>query len=150
LVDIAAFVAGHATDNQNAAIGLSPDRLTDYHGAVTLDLPCGIYRVGPIRGDGELTLRITGRAALLVDGDLSLTAPFTVELATDDAELDLMIGGILSSDHAIVLGRDDHPARTRVYVGGSGTIELSGDSHLAANLYAPGAAVALSGSATVH
>src|SRR6185503_12712441 len=82
LVDIAAFVAGHATDNQDAAIGLSPGRLTDYHGAVTLDLPCGIYYVGPIRGDAALTLRVTGRAALLVDGDLSLGAPFTVELAT--------------------------------------------------------------------
>jgi hypothetical protein len=150
LVDIPGFVAGHATDNQDAAIGLAPDRLTDYHGAVTLDLPCGIYHVGPVRGDGELTLRITGRTALLVDGDLSLTAPFTIELDTDDAELDLMIAGILSSNQAIVIGRADHPARTRVYVGGSGTIELSGESQLAANLYAPRAAVALSGSATVH
>jgi hypothetical protein len=150
LVDIPAFVASHADDNQDAAIGLLPGRLTDYRGAVTLDLPCGIYYVGPIRGDGELTLRITGRAALLVDGDVSLAAPFTVELATDDAELDLMIAGILSSGQAIVIGRADHPARTRVYVGGSSTIELSGDSHLAANLYAPRAAIALSGGATVY
>jgi hypothetical protein len=150
LVDIAAFVAGHAADNQDAAIGLAPDRLTDYRGPITLDLPCGIYYVGPVRGDGALTLRVTGRAALLVDGDLALAAPFTVELATDDAELDLMIAGILSSNQAIAIGRIDHPARVRVYVGGSGTIELSGDSQLAANLYAPRAAVALSGTATVH
>jgi len=150
LVDIPAFVAGHAADNQDAAIGLAPGRLTDYHGAVMLDLPCGIYYVGPVRGDGALTLRVTGRAALLVDGDLSLGAPFTVELATDDAELDLMIAGILSSNQAISIGRADHPARTRVYVGGSGTIELSGDSQLAGNLYAPRAAIALSGTATVH
>ena len=149
LVDIAAFVAAHATDNQDAVIGLTPDRLTDYHGAVTLDLPCGIYYVGPVRGDGALTLRVTGRAALLVDGDLSLTAPFTVELETEDAELDLMIGGLLSSNQAIVIGRADHPARTRVYVGGTGTINLSGDSELATNFYAPRAAVALSGPATV-
>jgi len=149
LVDIEAFVAAHATDNQDAVIGLTPDRLTDYHGAVTLDLPCGIYYVGPVRGDGALTLRVTGRAALLVDGDLSLTAPFTVELDTEDAELDLMIGGLLSSNHAIVIGRADHPARTRVYVGGTGTINLSGDSELATNFYAPRAAVALSGAATV-
>src|SRR6185503_13731304 len=133
LVDIPAFVAGHAADNQDAAIGRAPGRLTYYHGAVMLDLPCGIYYVGPVRGDGALTLRVTGRAALLVDGDLSLGAPFTVELATDDAELDLMIAGILSSNQAISIGRADHPARTRVYVGGSGTIELSGDSQLAGN-----------------
>ena len=150
LVDVAAFVAGHAADNQDAAIGLAPGRLTDYQGAVTLDLPCGIYYVGPVRGNGELTLRVTGRAALLVDGDLSLTAPFTVELVTEDAELDLMVGGLLSSNDAIVIGRADHPARTRVYVGGAGTINLSGDSQLAANFYAPRAAVALSAPATVY
>lgn len=149
LVDVAALIAGHTAANQDALIGLTPERLTGYHGEVTLDLPCGIYYVGPVRGDGALTLRVTGRAALLIDGDLALTAPFTVELATEDAELDLLVGGILSIDHAIVIGRADHPARTRVYVGGAGTMELSGDSQIAANLYAPGAAIALSGSATV-
>jgi hypothetical protein len=150
LVDIAAFVAGHAGDNQDARIGLGPDRLTDYRGPVTLDLPCGTYYLGPVRGDGELTLRITGRAVLVIDGDVALTSPFTVELATDDAELDLMIAGLLSSDHAMVIGRTDHPARTRVYVGGAGTINLSGDSQLATNFYAPRAAVALSAEATVY
>jgi hypothetical protein len=150
LVDIAGFIAGHARDNQDAAIGLGPGQLTDYHGAVALDLPCGVYYVGPVRGDGSLTLRVTGRAALLVDGDLSLTAPFTIELATDDAELDLMIGGVLSSDQALRIGRADHPARTRIYVAGAGTMNLSGDSQLAANLYAPSAALALSAAATVY
>ncbi len=149
LVDIPGLVTAHATDNQNAVIGLAPDRLTDYRGPVTLDLPCGVYYVGPVRGDGALTLRVTGRAALLIEGDVTLVAPFTVELATEDAELDLLIGGLLSSDQAIVIGRADHPARTRVYIGGAGTIELSGDSRLAANLYAPRAAVAASATATV-
>jgi len=149
LVDIPGFVAAHAADNQDARIGLLPDRLNGYHGEVTLDLPCGIYYSHAIRGDGALTLRVTGRAALLIDGDLAVTAPLTIALATEDAELDLMVAGVLSSDHAVTIGRADHPARTRVYVGGSGTIELSGDSQLAANLYAPRAAVALSAPLTV-
>lgn len=150
LLDLAPFISGHVTDNQDALIGLTPDQLTDYRGDVTVNLPCGIYYFGPVRGEGALTLRVTGRAVLLIDGDLSLTAPLTVELATDDAELDLMIGGLLSSNQPIRMGRPDHPARTRVYVGGSGTIDLSGDSSLAANFYAPRAAVALSGGATVY
>ena len=149
LVDIPGLVAAHANDNQDAAIGLAPDQLTDYHGAVSLDLPCGVYYVGPIRGDGPLTVRVTGRAALLVDGDVTLAVPLTIELATEDAELDLLVGGLISSDQAIVIGRADHPARTRVYVGGAGTIELSGDSRLAANIYAPRAAIALSAAATL-
>jgi hypothetical protein len=150
LVDVASLVAEHAADNQDAMIGLAPDRLTGYHGAVTLDLPCGIYYLGPVTGDGALTLRITGKVALLIAGDVALTAPLTVELDTEDAELDLLIAGILSIDHALVIGRVDHPARTRVYVGGTGTIDLAGNSQLATNFYAPHAAVALSANATMY
>lgn len=150
LVDVAGLVAEHATNNQDAQIGLTPDRLTGYHGAVTLDLPCGIYYLGPVMGDGALTLRITGKAALLIAGDVALTAALTIELDTEDAELDLLIAGILSIDHTLAIGRVDHPARTRVYVGGTGTIALSDDSHLASNFYAPHAAVALSASAAVY
>ncbi|NVB76798.1 MAG: hypothetical protein HOV81_00250 [Kofleriaceae bacterium] len=149
LVDIGAFVANHRDDNNDASIGLSPARLTDYTGDVTLDLPCGIYYVGPVRGDGALSLRITGRVALLVDGDLTLTHPLAIELATQDAELDLMIGGLVSSNARIMAGDAAHPSRTRIYVGGSGTIELSGDSQIAANVYAPKSAVAMSAPSTV-
>jgi hypothetical protein len=145
LVDIDAFIASQRADNQNALIGLARDRLLDYAGDAALDLPCGIYSLSAIRGAGALTLRITGRVALLVDGDVALHAPLTIDLATDDAELDFMIGGILSSDHAIVAGRPAHPSRTRLYIGGDGTISLSGDSAIAANIYAPRASVALSG-----
>ena len=149
LVDIPTFVTDHVTDNQDALIGLAPDRLTGFTGGATLDLPCGIYYLGPVHGDGALTLRITGRVALLVSGDFTLSAPFTVELATDDAELDLMVSGLLSSNQAMTIGRADHPSRTRVYIGGTGTIDLSGDSSIAANIYAPRAAVALSGTTTL-
>ncbi|HET9623946.1 MAG TPA: hypothetical protein VFP84_21385 [Kofleriaceae bacterium] len=149
LVDIAAFVAGHAAANDDAAIGLQPTQLTGYHGDLSLDLPCGIYYVGPVHGDGALTVRVTGRVALLVDGAMTLDAPLTIALATDDAELDLLIGGTLSSGQAVTIGRPDHPSRTRVYIAGTDPIQLSGDSQLAANLYAPRAALALSAQATV-
>ena len=149
LVDIAAFVAGHKTDNTNEAIGLSPARLTDYTSDVTVDLPCGIYYVGPVRGMGALHLRITGRVALLVDGDFSLTSPLDIELATGGAELDLMIAGLISSNNRITVGDPAPPSRTRLYAGGPGTIPLSGDSQIAANVYAPRAAVALSAPATI-
>lgn len=149
LVDIAGFVTNHKTDNSDAAIGLSPGRLTDYTGDVSLDLPCGVYYIGPVKGNGAITLRVTGRVALLVDGDMTLTSPLTIELATQDAEIDLIIGGLLSSNARIMAGDTSHPSRTRIYVGGAGTINLSGDSQLAANVYAPSAAVALSAPATI-
>jgi hypothetical protein len=149
LVDIAAFVASYKTSNNDAAIGLSPARLTDYAGDLSLDLPCGIYYVGPVRGTGAIDLRVTGRVALLVDGDLALSSPLTIELATGDAELDLMVAGTVSSNARITAGNPAHPSRTRIYVGGAGTIPLSGDSVIAANIYAPRSAVALSAPATI-
>ncbi|MCB9559047.1 MAG: hypothetical protein H6709_24635 [Kofleriaceae bacterium] len=150
LIDIADFVLAHRGDNEDALLGLTPDRLTDYVGDTTLVLPCGRYYLGPVRGQGALTLRVTGRVAILVDGDVSLEAPLTVILDGDDAELDLLIGGLLGSTDAIVAGDPARPASTRIYVGGDGVINLAGGSTLAANLYAPRAAVSLSGGATVH
>jgi hypothetical protein len=150
LVDIAAFVASYRTASDDAAIGLSPDRLTGYTGDTTLDLPCGIYYLGPIHGAGALALRITGRVALLVDGDATLTSPLSIELATADAELDLMIAGTLTSNTTITAGDANRPSRTRIYIGASGTIDLSGDSQLAANIYAPTSAIALSAPATIY
>jgi hypothetical protein len=142
-------VAGHRDDNTNASIGLSPARLTGYAGDVTIDLPCGIYYIGAVHGSGALHLRITGRVALLVDGDLTMTSPLDIELATGDAELDLMIGGLISSNARITVGDVNHPSRTRIYAGGSGTVPLSGDSQIAANVYAPRAALALSAPAII-
>ena len=149
LVDIGAFVKSYRTQNDDAAIGLSPTRLAGTGGDATLDLPCGIYYLGGIHGTGAITLRITGRVAVLVDGDATLTMPLSIELATSDAELDLMIGGTLTSNARITAGDAAHPSRTRIYVGGSGTIELSGDSQLAANVYAPTSAIAMSAPATI-
>jgi hypothetical protein len=149
IVDVTGFVANHRDDNNNATIALSASRLTDYTGDVTLSLPCGIYYLGPIRGDGVLVLRITGRVALLVDGDLALSSPLAVELATEGAELDLMIAGVISSNARIIAGDPAHPSRTRIYVGGSSAIQLSGDSRLAANIYAPRSAIALSAPSTI-
>jgi hypothetical protein len=149
LVDIADFVTGHRADNENAEIDLLPDALTDYVGDTTLDLPCGRYYLGPVRGMGTLTLRATGRVAILVDGDFTMTSPLVIELAGDDAELDLLIAGLLSSTDTITAVDPAHPARTRVYVGGDGRIDLAGGSTFAGNLYAPRAAVALSGGAVL-
>jgi hypothetical protein len=150
LVDIAAFVANYRTTNDDGAIALSPDRLTGYSGDATLDLPCGIYYLGPIHGTGAITLRITGRVAVLVDGDATLTSPLSIELATSDAELDLMIAGTLTSNTTITAGDVSRPSSTRIYIGASDTINLSGDSQLAANIYAPTSAIALSAPATIY
>jgi len=150
LVDISDFVGSHRDDNENALIGLTPDRLNNYSGDVTLELPCGRYYLAPVHGQGALTIRAMGRVALLVDGDVSMTEPLRLELGTDDAELDLMITGNLTTDSTIMAGNPDHPARTRIYVDGEGTLQLSGGAEFAANLYAPKANLSTAGGLVMH
>src|SRR5262249_42448773 len=132
LVDIATFVSAGKDENEDGMISLDPATLTNYSGDRELDLPCGRFYLGPVHGQGALTSKATGRVALLIDGDLQMTAPLTVELDGDDAEIDLMIAGLLTSNDTIRIGDPAHPARSRIYVGGSGQMLMSGDSQVAA------------------
>jgi hypothetical protein len=145
LVDVGRFVALHATDNDNAAVGLDPARLAAFGAAdTTLDLPCGRYYLTAIDGDGLLTLRIHGRTALFVAGDARLRGGITVDIDAG-AELDLFVAGILEAESDIRFGSAARPSKARLYVGGTGGINLTGSSLFAGNLYAPRAVLALSG-----
>ena len=144
LVDITAFVALNQGVNDDASIGLSPGRLAAPAADTTLELPCGRFYLDSIGGAHKITLRATGRSALFVGGDVALQAPLVVELGAG-GELDLFIGGLLSDTDVLTLGSADRPAKVRVYIGGSGTINLSGGALVAGNLYAPRAELALSG-----
>ncbi len=148
LVDLAAFVAAHRTDHDNARIGLDPTRLARLSGPTTLELPCGRYYVDAIGGDGALTLRIGGRTALFVGGNADLRRAFHVELAPG-GELDLLVAGTLSAADELRLGAPEQPARARLYVGGAGTLALAGGTLLGGNLYAPGSELQLSAGAEV-
>jgi len=146
LVDIKGFIEPHRDVNDNAAINLSRSALAGFTGKVELALPCGTYYLDTVDGntDAELTLRAKGRVVLFVNGDMNLKGPLHVVL-DPDAELDLFVGGLLQSIGPIDFGDPTRPSKARLYIGGSGTINLSGNSVLAGNLYAPLARLALSG-----
>jgi hypothetical protein len=136
-LDIAAVVAAYANSNDNSSIGLATD--ASLTGAVSL--PCGRFYVGGIGGD-TVDLRVNGRVALFVDGDVAVTQDLRIELAAG-AELDLFVTGSVSIMGAFEIGDANSPARTRVYVGGA-TLALSANaSPLAANIYAPNAVLEL-------
>lgn len=136
LFQVAAWVAAQRVDNDNGALGLEPNDWQNLPTDRTIDLPCGRYYLSAIGGAGALTLRLGGRVALFVDGDLSLQAPLTVQTG-ERGELDLFVAGNVVSAGRLSLGDAAHPARVRLYVGGSGTLELSGGGVFAGNIYAP-------------
>lgn len=136
LVDVAGFVAHHATSNDNAEIALTDDALTNVTVETTLNLPCGRYYVSSIAAQAALTIVAEGRVALFVGADLVTNAAFAVQLA-EGAELDLFVGGTVTASEEFALGSVASPALVRLYVGGDGTINLSGAGTFAGNLYGP-------------
>ncbi len=145
LVDVTRFINLHVDDNDNLASGLSKSALAGFTGDATLDLPCGRYYLDSIDGSpgAELTIRARGRVVLFVGGNVNLRGPMRMTL-DPDAEFDLFVGGLLMSDDAIEFGDVARPSKARLYVGGSGQMNLSGNSVFAGNLYAPQASLALS------
>ncbi|MDQ3038060.1 MAG: hypothetical protein M3Y87_37050 [Myxococcota bacterium] len=150
LLDVAALVAAHASDNDDTLVGLDPRALDGYVGPSTLVLPCGRLYLERVLGDGDLTLVVTGRTALFIAGDLSFDGRFTVVLDGPGAELDLFIAGDLGVDRVLRLGDELRPARARLYVGGAGSIALSSDGVFGGNLYAPRAELVAAGEVNVY
>jgi hypothetical protein len=142
LVDIAGFVNAKKNDNDNASIPLSPGELSNFADDKTIELPCGRYYLDQMTGAGRVTFHAKGRVALFIGGDISLSKGFAITV-DDGAELDLFVGGNVNSASQINLGDAAHPAAVRIYVGGSGTINLSGGGVFTGNLYAPKAELVL-------
>ncbi len=131
-VDVAALVEMHRLSNDNAAIGLDPTAFTNLGADTPLKLPCGVFFIDGVTGQGPLTLHATGRAAAFVKGS---DTPLAV-LLDPGAELDLFVDGRLSLAPG-AFGDPARPRALRVY-STAGTIDLS---HVAfsALLYAPSA-----------
>jgi len=146
IVDIAGYVSHYSKSNDNASIDLAPDAFTNYAGPKDLTLPCGIFYLSSIGGQGDLTLHIDGRTALFVGGNLTPGGNLSVELGPK-GEIDMFVGGTITSSAPIHFGSAQAPARARLYVGGTGTIQLSAQSLLGGNLYAPKAELVTSGAA---
>jgi len=137
-IDVIAAIAAHQASNDNAAIGLSTTGLDTPPAPVSL--PCGQYYVDGIHGVA-VELDVTGRVALFVGGDMNVDGGLKIVLAAG-TELDLFVAGNVELQGTTSLGDVNAPARMRLYVGG-GTVTLSANATVGANVYAPSADVQL-------
>jgi hypothetical protein len=135
---IASIVQGFASDNDDAAVGLSPTALIDPAGPIAL--PCGRFYFDAIHG--PVSLKLSGRTAIFVGGDVSVLGDFSIELGPA-AALDLFVAGNFGLVGNALFGSTSAPAKLRVYVAGK-TLDLSGSASIGANVYAPDADVAMS------
>ena len=140
ILDIAGIVADVVSVNDNQRIDLALDQLDGAASPSTLHLSCGRYALRGISGSAPITLRVSGRVVLAVEGDVELPPNFSVELEPF-AQLDWFISGNLEMNPDARLGSVYRPAAVRVYVLGANEIALPGSPNVAINLYAPRADV---------
>ena len=148
-IGIAGIVTAYAspTLNDNASIALKTTALDNPSAPVTL--PCGLFYVDGIHG-GAVTIDVTSRVALFVDGDLSVDQGIVIKLEPG-AELDLFVAGNVNvggPSGSVQIGDVGQPAQTRMYIAGSGNdagggVTFSADATISANIYAPNAVVQL-------
>lgn len=106
--------------NDNAAIGLPYDALTNPPSEVRLELPCGYYYLDSLGGSKAVTIVVKGHTALFIGG----AANINVEMIFDvepTASLDMFVGGVVRIAHPITLGSPAYPRLTRMYIGSAST-----------------------------
>lgn len=141
--DVSGLVAAYAASNDNALIDLDPAALT--MDGTGIDLPCGRYFLSHIDASGDVTIRIEGRVALFIGGDVEINGGLDVEMA-EGSELDVFIDGNISANGALAFGDATRPAASRIYVNGT-SFALNGDAELVGNVYAPAARFSTNGDA---
>jgi cytoskeletal protein CcmA (bactofilin family) len=138
LFDTAAFVA----DNASSALALpNADGGVQTPRCASFALP-----------DGEVDdvhITLSEPAAIYVPGDLHTTGDLAIDSAAG-AEIDLFIAGDVRIDGALHVGAASGQGPVRIYVGGGGTIQLSGGGELHGTLYAPKAELVLSAPLTLR
>jgi hypothetical protein len=138
LFDTAAFVA----DNASSALALpNADGGVQTPRCASFALP-----------DGEVDdvhITLSEPAAIYVPGDLHTTGDLAIDSAAG-AEIDLFIAGDVRIDGALHVGAASGQGPVRIYVGGGGTIQLSGGGELHGMLYAPKAELVLSAPLTLR
>jgi hypothetical protein len=130
------IVTAHATNNDNAVIGLNAGLLaTPAGGPIRIDLPCGRYYLTGINQPGiNVTIFAHGRTSLFVQGDvIGQTVSFVLD---PTAEFDTFITGTIRIGGQFIVGSPNYPALSRTYIGGAAPVDLGGEAgRTAGNVY---------------
>jgi hypothetical protein len=137
LIDVAAYVEAYRTTNDDTAVGIDPNALSNVNTDTSLTLPCGRIFFTRVGGTGAITLTLSpGRTAIFVGGDLAPNGSFAID-APAGSEVDLFVEGGVVAGSSFALGSAASPAKARLWVGGPATVNLPNASVLAGNVYAP-------------
>ena len=133
--DIGGVIAMLASVNDNASIGLNPNRLITPGAAVSLDIPCGAYFLNSINSLSPINLAVHGRAVLAIGGDVLLSAGMTI-IMDQGAELDLLIFGGITSYGTVPVGAWQ-ASSLRIWMAGSAPLTFYGHPTIGGMFEAP-------------
>ena len=151
--NIVALASAIVTAEQRADPGLARldrEAMSNLTAASSFELSCGQYYLRQISSLSSVIWRVTGHVVVFVGGDLVVASDLTVMLE-EGAQLDLLVGGNLLVGGSARFADAERAAASRVYVVGgvelaSGALprgQLSADSVIVGNLYAPSATLQL-------
>ena len=149
LLNVPAIVAQGQAANDDSAVGLTPSSWTNVAIIDKVTLPCGSYYFDSIQIAGSLEIEVTGRVALFIGADVTVIGNLQITLGPT-AQIDIFITNDLNLVGVAVFGDKSRPADTRIYVGGSGNVNLIGAGEFVGNLYAPTSLVTAPGYVDVY
>ena len=136
VLPVATLVAQHAgRNNDNATIHLEASDYMEFDLHRGVELPCGAFYISGITASGEFTITAHGRAALYIDGALTIGGALRIVI-DPGAELDLFVSGAITLNGGS-LGDSQRPTALRIWDGSQGSLLLSGRPAIAGTLHAP-------------
>jgi hypothetical protein len=140
-IPVGAMVAYAKTNNDDAAVGLDPALLTTASHPPRIDLPCGQYYLTGFSLSGDVTIVAHGNTAIFVDGDINANANLTITIADATSQLDLFVSGTIVATSEARIGNPNFPALTRIYIGGTQTLDMQSSLIVGGEIWAGNAKV---------
>jgi len=136
---VADLVAWAKTNNDNAAIGLDPAIMTQPGHPARIDLPCGVYYLSGFSSGGSIVAH--GNTAVFIDGSVTSSQDLVMTVADASSALDIFVSGTIVATSSFRLGNPSYPALTRLYVGGTQTLDVQSMLIIGAEIWAGNATV---------
>jgi hypothetical protein len=121
-----------AANNDNAAVGLGANSMSNLQGATRLDLPCGYYYLDNIgNSQGSVTIYAHGHTALFIGGNVKADVlSFSLD---PTGSFDVFIKGTITTQSDLIAGNPNYAALSRTYV--SSAFSLNGEAHISGLFY---------------
>ena len=133
-VPVGDYVTWAKTNNNNAAIGLDAGLMSQAGHPAHVDLPCGVYYLSGFSSGGEIVAH--GNVALFIDGSVTSSADLVMTVADASSAFDIYVSGTIVATSSFKLGSPSYPALTRLYVGGTQTLDVQSTLTIGAEIWA--------------